>query len=73
MNLVPEHRRPKSREKVLRQNRFARRYGLSILNVSANLVLASIALTLCYQLTLYMYDSGVLTMSQELRDRVGAE
>lgn len=69
-NLLPERRRAASRASILRQNRFARRWGLPILNVAITLLLASAALTVCFQVALYMYDSGVLTMSQELRDRV---
>jgi uncharacterized membrane protein YdfJ with MMPL/SSD domain len=69
-NLVPERRRAASRASILRQNRFARRWGLSIINIAITFLLASAALTVCFQLALYLYESGVLTMSPELRDRV---
>lgn len=70
INLIPKHRRAKSRASILRQNRFARRWGLPVINLSITLLLASIVLSACFQVALYMYDSGVLTMSSELRDRV---
>ncbi|MGV3618392.1 MAG: hypothetical protein ACO1SV_23955 [Fimbriimonas sp.] len=69
-NWLPERKRPAARASVLRQNRFARRYGLKILNVSISLVMASVLLTGCFHLALYMYDSGLLTMSTDLRERI---
>jgi hypothetical protein len=70
-NLVPERRRPSVRASTARQNRFARRYGLGILTVSINLLLASMALTACFYVALYLVENGSLTMSSELRERVG--
>ena len=54
MGLVPPPRRPRARDSFIRQNRFARRYGLITLTVSLNLLFASVLLTVCFQFALYL-------------------
>jgi hypothetical protein len=51
----------RARESMIRQNRFARRYGLPMLTVSITLLLASVAITATYFAALSLYDSGYLT------------
>lgn len=63
-------RQAASRKSILGQNRIARRFGLPILTFTFNLLLASIILTGIFQLCLWMFDSGVLTMPDNLRERV---
>lgn len=60
INLWPKRIRPRMRESYLRQNQFARRYGLKVLRFSIFLLLASLALTLTLIIVLRLYDEGFL-------------
>jgi hypothetical protein len=73
LSLVPEGRRAASTEGIRRQNRFARRYGKRILSFAIACMLASLMLTFTFQLALLLLDSGVLTMPDEIRQRVGVQ
>lgn len=59
--LLPEPWRAGARASHIRQNRLARRMGLPMITFAMNLILASVALTLCYIAVLALYASGVLT------------
>lgn len=69
-SLFPERMREQAAQSMVRQNRFARRIGLPMLIVSFNLLLASCALTICFMSALRLYESGVLTVPDEIRERV---
>lgn len=69
---LPEGARRRARRSIVRQNRLARRYGLMTLTFSFNLLLASLALTLTFMAALHLYESGVLTLPDDLRDRLAA-
>lgn len=67
---LPERTQIHARASLRRQNRFARRHGQQILTWTITLFLASVLLTWTFLLALNLYDSGMLTMSTELRDEV---
>ena len=54
---------------MVRQNRFARRYGLKILTVAVNVLLASIIITLSFLMALNLVDQGILTVPDAVRER----
>ena len=58
-HIVRERKRAKAREDVLRQNRFARKWGLKGLTVIMNFVLASLIFTLVYLISVNLYEAGV--------------
>ena len=68
--LFPESVRDRTWKSMVRQNRFARRYGLRILNVAVNILLASIVITLCFLLALNWADQGVFTVPDAIRERL---
>lgn len=61
VKLLPEHRRDRARANIYRQNRLARRWGLRLLHVALQLLLASIVVTLLLLLILNLSTSGALT------------
>lgn len=61
LRLVPESKRPAALENLRRQNRFARRHGVTLLRWSVMAFFASIAITLAFQATLWLVDAGILT------------
>lgn len=65
IDMWPKRMRPRMRESYLRQNRFARRYGLRVLRFSIFLLLASLALTLTLIIVLRLYDAGYLNPPPE--------
>jgi hypothetical protein len=65
-HLFTDRYRPKARESLVRQNRFARRYGLTLLTLSMTLLLASVAITVTYFIAMSMYESGYLTAPEAL-------
>ncbi len=67
--MLPPRMRQGARASIARQNRFARRYGLSMLTVSLNLLLASLALTLAYFVALHVIDSGALSLPERIRNK----
>jgi hypothetical protein len=67
--LFPEAQRAKAWQSMIRQNRFARRFGLRILVGTVNLFLASIVLTLCFLAALRLADEGVFSVPDVIRDR----
>ena len=59
-NLGSPARRERARLSKNRQNRFARRVGLTWLTLAINLLLASMAITGAYFLMLSLVESGIL-------------
>ena len=55
---------------MVRQNRFARRYGLRILVVAVNILLASIVITVCFLMALNWADQGIFTVPDAIRERM---
>jgi hypothetical protein len=53
-------REVKMRASLHRQNAIARRWGLTLITLMMNLLLASIVITLVYTTALGMYESGLL-------------
>ena len=60
LGLMRPHRREAAWQGLVRQNRFARRYGLRTLQVTFFVMLASVLLTAAYMGCLWMFDSGNL-------------
>lgn len=58
INRVPEHRRAKTWAAHCRQNRWARKYGLTILTVSFTIAYAMVVLTVAYSLAVAVVISG---------------
>jgi hypothetical protein len=67
--LFPPASRERTWKSMVRQNRFARRYGLKILTVAVNVLLASIIITLSFLLALNLVDQGILTVPDAVRER----
>ena len=65
--MVREHKREAAWASVCRQNKFARRYGLTMLTVSYNLLLASILVTWVFFLLLDWQEKGYLAPLDEQR------
>ncbi len=68
--MVPAKYRESARRSQNRQNRFARKTGLPVLNVLMNLVLGSLIVTLCFEVALNLFESGYLTMPKEISQKV---
>lgn len=58
-------------DKFIRQNRFARRFGLPLLTLTINLFLASVAITGAYFLAIYMMEGGYFNPPQRVVARTG--
>lgn len=56
-------------DSFVRQNRFARRFGLQLLTLTFNLFLASVFITVAYYAALGLLDSGILTPDRILAAR----
>jgi hypothetical protein len=69
LQLWGEPRRQRALASLRRQNRFARRYGLSLLTVAFNVLLASVAITATVFVALIMLESGYLTAPAALTQR----
>jgi len=69
-NLFPAARQDRFRQSVVKQNRWARRYGFALLTFSLNLFLASVIVTGTYFLVLGLYESGQLSMPDSMRHNV---
>lgn len=57
-----EARQAKAVASLQRQNAFARRYGLPLITIALNLMLASILVTTAYLILLNLGESGALTV-----------
>jgi hypothetical protein len=71
LDVVPPPLQARARRSHLRQNRFARRYGVTLLTGTIYLFLASLCFTLTYQLALTALESGVLTPPDRLLSAMG--
>ncbi len=60
MRRIPEP----TRLRMIRQDRFARRYGLAVLQFSLTLMLASFAITGSYFVALWLVNAGILVQPQ---------
>jgi hypothetical protein len=60
LEAVPGERYLRFPDSFMRQNRFARRYGLPLLTLSINLFLASVFITFAYYTITYLYEGGYL-------------
>ncbi|RYG47174.1 hypothetical protein EON79_08095 [bacterium] len=58
--MVPESRRERAFQNHLRQNRFARRYGLKIVRIVIFALLTSLAVTVVMSLVLQLIASEIL-------------
>lgn len=67
LNLFSGERRERARSSMVRQNRWARRTGLSLLTFSVNMLLASMIITGSYFLILNLYESGYFNGPEGLR------
>jgi hypothetical protein len=67
---VRESKRDSARIAVRRQNRWARKWGLPLITISVNLLLASVLLTMVYLLAINLYESGAFTVPAE-KQRAG--
>jgi hypothetical protein len=65
--MVPEHKREAAWDSVVRQNWFARKYGLKMLTLSYNLLLGSILITWSYMLLLTLQEKGYLSPLEQER------
>lgn len=66
-SLVPAERRDRMRQSVIKQNKWARRYGFTLLAVSLNMLLASAIVTSTYFLVLGLYESGALSVPDSMK------
>jgi len=57
--IVRSNKRERARAEVMRQNRFARRWGLKGLTIIMNFVLAMITITLVYLISVNLYEAGL--------------
>lgn len=60
IKLFPPSRREKARMNLIRQNRWARRYGQPLLRFAFLALLASMAITFTYYAAIYLVESGAL-------------
>ncbi|MES1227289.1 MAG: hypothetical protein ABUL72_01380 [Armatimonadota bacterium] len=67
VNLFPESRRAKVHESALRQERFARKYGLAVVTLSLNVLALSLLLTGTYALVTTAIDRGWIVMPSQER------
>jgi len=58
-------------ESFVRQNRFARRFGLTLLTLTINLFLASVIITGFYYFAMFMWDGGYFTPPQRIAAHSG--
>ena len=63
--LLPERARENARRNIVRQDRFARRYGLKVLTVSFFFLTASVLLSFTAMVALHLLDNGWLTYPQD--------
>jgi len=61
LKAFPRWLRGRARRSFVRQNSFARRYGLRILTVVFTVFYASLAINVCYETAIWMADSGILS------------
>ena len=61
---LPEAKRQRAWDSVRRQDRFARRYGLTVLTISLNAALAILFFGLAYAAALELYNRRHLTLPE---------
>ena len=64
--LLPRWARERARENIVRQDRFARRYGLKLLTISFFILTASFLLSITAMVALQLLDNGWLTYPDDL-------
>ncbi|MBI1755666.1 MAG: hypothetical protein HYR64_00985 [Fimbriimonas ginsengisoli] len=69
--LFPPALQGRAQESLLRQNRFARRFGLRILTVLFTFMLGYMALVVAYVGVIALYESGFFNLPRELAGRTG--
>ncbi|MFQ3677976.1 MAG: hypothetical protein SNJ74_08535 [Fimbriimonadaceae bacterium] len=62
VRFLPESRRAGAWESVRRQDRFARRYGLTVLTISLGISIAIVFFGIAYSLALELYNRGQLSL-----------
>lgn len=65
---MPERGQVKARASLVRQNRWARRWGLPLLTFAVNVFLASVILTAVFYAVLWMIETGLLSGGAILRE-----
>ncbi|MFZ4507330.1 MAG: hypothetical protein ACOYON_06505 [Fimbriimonas sp.] len=71
-NSLPPELRAKVKASANRQDRWARKYGVPLLTVAFQLFIASVLITGCYMAALQLFESGVLSVPTEVREKAGA-
>ena len=67
---LPEEARKRAAHNMMRQNRFARRFGLRVINFSLNLLLGSILLSMTAGCVMGLMENGVFTVPDEIKARI---
>jgi hypothetical protein len=71
LSYLPPTLREKASVSHIKQNRFARRVGLPMLNVVYVMFLATLLLSCCVRVAVELHERGMLSAPQQLRDKVG--
>jgi len=58
LNLVPSRYREAARLSGVKQERFARKYGLAVVSLSLNLIMLSVVASLAYAFMLEAFERG---------------
>lgn len=69
---LPASIREKARRALIRQNAFARRIGLPLTTVTLNIFFASIALTFVWFACLWLFEHGILSVPDNVREKAAA-
>lgn len=67
MNWFAEHKREGVRNSMIKQNRWARRVGRTLLTFALNMLLASIIITTTYFMILGLYEQGYFEPSEAMK------
>ncbi len=61
----------RAQRSLRRQNRFARKYGLRLIQFTITLLFASMVLSVTAYLAINLYDAGFLSVPDDIRHRMG--
>jgi len=71
--ILPKKYREKGRISQIKQNRFARKTGLSMLTFMMSLVVGSLLVTGSFLIAMSLYEHGYLTIPRRLRRQLSME
>lgn len=62
---VRPHKRVAAKKAVLKQNKWARKWGLRTLSIAMNVVLASLIITITYLVAINLYEVGAFEVPKK--------